>query len=59
MGADWEEIVDQRTVGIERFQLDGIDLPAIEQGPPPSPMAGSTAARSDPVDKDTPCPASF
>jgi hypothetical protein len=56
MGADWEEIVDQRTVGIERFQLAGIDLPTIYQGPPPSPMAGRTAARSDPVVKDYPMP---
>jgi len=39
-GEDWEEIVDQRAVEIQRFKDRGLELPAVYQGPASPPDAG-------------------
>ncbi|HTB47003.1 MAG TPA: phage portal protein [Acetobacteraceae bacterium] len=39
MGEDWEEIVDQRAIEIQRFKDRGLELPEVYQGPPTPPEA--------------------
>lgn len=47
-GADWEEVVDQRAVEIQRFKDRGLELPEIYQGQASNPDGGGTAGGSGP-----------
>jgi len=40
MGQDWEEIVDQRAVEIQRFKAAGLELPPVYQGPSTPELGG-------------------
>jgi lambda family phage portal protein len=39
-GEDWEEIIDQRRIEIDRFKENGLELPEIYQGPASQPDGG-------------------